>query len=204
MEEKDEKSYESLNDIGVSLFAEAKYEEALSYFEKAMKINNSEISLYYNKASCEENLGRYNEAIQDYNKGVEINPKNIKILYSLFKLYKIKGEFEEALDVIDKIIIFQPYNNSTYIKERDSLQDLQNESKRKEILMENEEFLEAEEVCNNLLKECPQSHLIQNDYIKILLSKEKYGKIRSFIKEKVCEENKKTHMYFNYYLGVLF
>ena len=121
MEEKDEKSYESLNDIGVSLFAEDKYEEALSYFEKAMKINNSEISLYYNKASCEENLGRYNEAIQDYNKGVEINPKNNKILYSLFKLYKIKGDFEEALDVIDKIIIFQPYNNSTYIKERETL-----------------------------------------------------------------------------------
>lgn len=202
MEEKDEKSYESLNDIGVSLFAKGDYEEALSYFEKAIKIKNSEVTLYYNKASCEENLYRYNEAIQDYNKGLEINPKNIKILYSLFKLYKIKGDFEKGLDVIDKIIIFQPYNNSTYIKERDSLQDLQNESKRNEILMKNEEFLEAEEVCKNLLKECPQAHLIQIDYIKILLSKEKYAKIMSFIKEKVCEENKKTHMYFNYYLGL--
>ena len=35
--------------------------------------------------------------------------------------------------------------------------------------MENEEFLEAEEVCKNLL---PKDHLIQIDYIKILLSRQ--------------------------------
>ena len=72
MEEKDEELYKILNKIGISLYKEEKYEEALINFEEAIKINDSEDVLYFNKASCENKLNLYNEAIKDYNKGLEI------------------------------------------------------------------------------------------------------------------------------------
>ena len=108
MEEKDEELYKILNKIGISLYKEEKYEEALINFEEAIKINDSEDVLYFNKAGCENKLNLYNEAIKDYNKGLEINPKDVNHLFKLYNIYKIKGDFEKAIQTLDKILKLEP------------------------------------------------------------------------------------------------
>ena len=196
MEAEDEYTYNQLNEIGISLFNKKKYAEALVYFERAINKNDSSEILYFNKASCEENLKHYSEAIKDYEKGLEINPKTSDALYDLFKLYKIKGDFNEAIDTIKKLIKLEPLNN-TFNQALTLIQDLKKLENKVEELTENKEFEEAEETCAYLLKESPQAPFIQINYIEILLEGEKYSEIVSFIEDKVCQENVKSYRFFN-------
>ena len=200
MDEKDEELYKSLNKIGISLYKEEKYEEALINFEEAIKINDSEDVLYFNKAGCENKLNLYNEAIKDYNKGLEINPKDVNNLFKLYNIYKIKGDFEKAIQTLDKILKLEP-ENEIYIKEQKLIKEIENEACILEILMEEEEIIEAEKVCKKLLKESPQAHSIQMKYIQILFSNFKYSDIKLFIENEVCKENISKYDYFSYYLA---
>ena len=200
MEEKDEELYKILNKIGISLYKEEKYEEALINFEEAIKINDSEDVLYFNKAGCENNLNLYNEAIKDYKKGLEINPKDVNHLFKLYNIYKIKGDFEKAIETLDKILKLEP-ENEIYMKEQKLIKEIENEACILEILMEEEEIIEAEKVCKKLLKESPQAHSIQMKYIQILFSNFKYSDIKLFIENEVCKENISTYDYFSYYLA---
>ena len=196
MEEEDEYTYNQLNEIGISLFEKKKYAEALVYFERAINKNDSSEILYFNKASCEENLKHYSEAIKDYEKGLEINPEKSDALYDLFKLYKIKGNFDEAIDTVKKLIKLEPLNN-TYNQALSLIQDLKKLENKVEELTENKEFEEAEETCAYLLKESPQAPFIQINYIEILFEEENYSQIVSFIEDKVCQENVKSYRFFN-------
>ena len=200
MDEKDEELYKILNKIGISLYKEEKYEEALINFEEAIKINDSEDVLYFNKAGCENKLNLYNEAIKDYNKGLEINPKDVNNLFKLYNIYKIKGDFEKAIQTLDKILKLEP-ENEIYIKEQKLIKEIENEACILEILMEEEEIIEAEKVCKKLLKESPQAHSIQMKYIQILFSNFKYSDIKLFIENEVCKENISKYDYFSYYLA---
>ncbi len=103
MEEKDkteeeENPFSYLYKMGVLFYQEKKYEEAIQYFEEAIKLDKSKEELYFFKAECEESLKQYNKAINDYKKGLSINPKDAQNLNRLNRyalLYKKIGKFKE-------------------------------------------------------------------------------------------------------------
>ena len=101
---------------------------------------------------------------------------------------------------MDKILKLEP-QNEIYIKEQKLIKEIENEACILEILMEEEEIIEAEKVCKKLLKESPQAHSIQMKYIQILFSNFKYSDIKLFIENEVCKENISTYDYFSYYLA---
>ena len=50
------KSWEDLKEKGNSLFKQQKYEDAINYYERAIRLNNSIEVLYSNKGTCEKCL----------------------------------------------------------------------------------------------------------------------------------------------------
>ena len=64
--------------------------------------------------------------------------------------------------------------------------------------MEEKKFDEVETICKKLLKELPQYHSIQMNYIQILLSNCECSDIKSFIDNEVCKENISS-LYFSLY-----
>jgi len=72
------KSWETLKEKGNTLFKQNKFNEAIEYYERAIKINNTIEVLYSNKGTCEKCLKNYKQAIKDYKKALEINPKKYK------------------------------------------------------------------------------------------------------------------------------
>ena len=90
------KSWETLKEKGNALFKQNKFNEAIDYYERAIRINNSIEVLYSNKGTCEKCLKKYKEAIRDYKKALEINPKNTKNLNRLASVYIIVGNLGEA------------------------------------------------------------------------------------------------------------
>ena len=107
------KSWETLKEKGNALFKQNKYNEAIDYYERAIKINSSIEVLYSNKGTCEKCLKNYKQAIKDYKKALEINPKNTKNLNRLASVYLIVGNFGEAKIIQQKALNLEP-NNSVY------------------------------------------------------------------------------------------
>ena len=107
------KSWETLKEKGNALFKQNKYNEAIDYYERAIKINNTIEVLYSNKGTCEKCLKNYKQAIKDYKKALEINPKNTKNLNRLASVYIIVGNLGEAKIIQQKALNLEP-NNSVY------------------------------------------------------------------------------------------
>jgi tetratricopeptide (TPR) repeat protein len=76
-----------LLDKAKSLYLEGKYEEAITWIDKALEIDpgnaqvlNSKTLALYNKGLTLDNIGNHEEAITWYDKALEIDPVNIDIL----------------------------------------------------------------------------------------------------------------------------
>ena len=68
------------NIIGITYYDSKRDEEALGFYDKALKINPNYASAYNNKGWSLSNLGKDEEAIIEYDKALKINPKYIKCL----------------------------------------------------------------------------------------------------------------------------
>ena len=65
---------------GNTLFDQRKYTDAITYYDKALQINSTDINVLYNKALALDSLGKHDEAISYYDKVLEIDPADIAAL----------------------------------------------------------------------------------------------------------------------------
>ena len=193
----DSKSWEALKEKGNALFKQNKYEEAINYYEKAIKLNNTIEVLYSNKGTCEKCLKKNKEAIRDYKKALEINPKNTKNLNRLASVYIIVGNLGEAKMTQQKALNFEP-NNSVYKDQMGTIEKIiEDEQKMKEKINENK-FDEAEEVCKKLLEKVPAFSDLKKYYIKILIENVKLQDALAFISKEINFEDKMKDSEFDY------
>ena len=128
----DDKSWEVLKEKGNALFKEQRYEEAIKYYEKAIKLNENIEVLYSNKGTCEKCLKEYKQAIRDYKKALEISPKNTKNLNRLASVYILIGNLGEAKILQQKALNLEP-NNSAYKSQMTTIEKIiEDETKMKE------------------------------------------------------------------------
>lgn len=95
---------ESFSNRGTSFITLGKYEEAIGFFENALKLDPNYIEAYYRMAMALIGLGKYEEALQNLENYLKINPKNAEILNHKGSLLNLQGKREEALDCFDKAI----------------------------------------------------------------------------------------------------
>ena len=84
------------------------YRDALSDYNKAIKINPCYDEAYINRGNLFEGLGFYDEALSDYNKALEINPDSIEALNNRGNLYRIIGNYEESNEDLNKTLEIDP------------------------------------------------------------------------------------------------
>ena len=67
---------ESLVERGKLSLDELKFDEALSYFEQALLLDQNNPELWNYKGVALRSMGRYNDAIDCFNKSLEIDPRD--------------------------------------------------------------------------------------------------------------------------------
>jgi len=190
-------SWEVLKEKGNALFKQSKYNEAINYYERAIKINNTIEVLYSNKGTCEKMLKNYKQAIKDYKKALEINPKNTKNLNRLASVYIIVGNFGEAEMNQQKALNLEP-NNSVYKEQMNTIKKiLEDEQKLREKLKE-QKFDDAEEICKRLIEKAPAFTDFKKEYIQILLENVKLQDTLAYISKEVNAEDKMKNEEFDY------
>ena len=196
-----DKSWEVLKEKGNALFKEKRYEDAIIYYEKAIKINNSIEVLYSNKGTCEKKLEKYKEAIRDYKKALEINPKNTKNLNRLASVYIIVGNLGEAKMTQQKALNFEP-NNSEYKEQMGTIEKIiEDEQKMREKINE-QKFDEAEEICKKLIEKVSDFSDLKKNYIKILIENVKLKDALAYINKAINFEDKMKDPEFDYLIAL--
>ena len=64
----------ALDNKGLALYNLGKYEEAIEWYDKVLKIDPNDVNALNNKGLALNNLGKYQEAIEWYDKALEIDP----------------------------------------------------------------------------------------------------------------------------------
>jgi len=73
-------------DQGVSLQDEARFEEAIEAFDKAIEEDPKNGGAWYRKAVCLTELERYNEAMECVGTAIQIDPRDLNALKLKFGL----------------------------------------------------------------------------------------------------------------------
>jgi tetratricopeptide (TPR) repeat protein len=98
------RTYQKLVTQGLSLFKLGRYEEAISFFDRAISIKSDYYEAWYNRGICLFRLGRYEEAIRSYDEVVNIKSDHYEAWCNrgvcLFRL----GRYEEAIRSYDEVV----------------------------------------------------------------------------------------------------
>jgi Tfp pilus assembly protein PilF len=91
------------------------YEEALSYFEKAIKKDPNDIDGYFLIGYCKSELGYYEEAIEAFKQVIRINPDYYaEVHYNLGIAYDNLGRYQESLESYKQAIRINPVYAEAY------------------------------------------------------------------------------------------
>lgn len=100
------------------------YEEAVSWYDIAIKNNPQDIVAWYNKGNVLDNIGKLEQAISCYNKVLEIIPNDISSMYNKAIVLSKIGKFEEATSLFEEIISIDPTHIGALTNRRVSLDKL--------------------------------------------------------------------------------
>ncbi|KAL8152752.1 hypothetical protein V2J09_010512 [Rumex salicifolius] len=89
-------SVEEIKNAGTREYKKGLYENAISFYDKAIALNPQNASCHNNKAAALSNLGRITEAVEECLKAVNCNPSYIRAHYRLGNLYTRMGQVDEA------------------------------------------------------------------------------------------------------------
>ena len=192
-----ETSWESIKEKGNALFKEKRYKDAITFYQKALKINPNIEVLYSNKGTCEKCLKDYKQAVRDYQKALDINPKNTKNLNRLASVYIIQGDIGQAKMVQEKALNLEPYN-STYKEQMTVIEKILEDQIKLEDKINEKKFDDAEEVCKRLIEKISDNSLLKIKYIKILIENVKLTECLSYINKEVNDNDKQSDESFDY------
>ncbi|HHT9130186.1 MAG TPA: tetratricopeptide repeat protein [Candidatus Brocadiaceae bacterium] len=101
-------SSEGLYSKGLSFLFSGDYENALSYFEEAVRKNSNQTAASFQIGYCKANLGRYAEAIEAYKQAIRIKPDNADAYHSMGVAYTNLGRYTEAIETFKQEIHIEP------------------------------------------------------------------------------------------------
>ena len=100
--------------IGTCYVQTKKPIKAITYLEKAIKINNNHVATLNNLAGAYFELNRYNDAIEIYQKLLKIEPNFNQAKNNLAACFgKIKNH-AKAIEIIEQLLKKDPYNFEAY------------------------------------------------------------------------------------------
>lgn len=100
----------SLCSKGSRLTIQGKYEEALTYFEKAAETNPDDPAVWYGLGSCFVGLDRPTDAIAAYRRPIQQNPDNAAAHFVLAMYYKAIERYELEISTLQEVLRIEPAN----------------------------------------------------------------------------------------------
>ena len=102
--------------LGIIYHAAKQIDDAIKYYDKAIKLNPLFAEAFYNRGLAKSDLSDEEEAIKDYDKAIELNPQYAKAYNNRGVAKSNLGDKEEAIKDYDKAIELNPkyakaYNN---------------------------------------------------------------------------------------------
>lgn len=67
-------SVDELIKAGKTLLVEGKFEDALSYFEQALLLDQNNADIWNQKGVTLRSMGRYDDALECFNKALQLDP----------------------------------------------------------------------------------------------------------------------------------
>lgn len=103
-------SSEGLFNRGIFYLAAEDYRNAISCFEKAVKINPRYAAAHFFTGYSKDALGQYPEAIEAYRQAVRIEPYFVEAHLRLGKIYSRLERYVEAVESYKQVVRIQPEN----------------------------------------------------------------------------------------------
>ncbi len=97
---------------GITLTGQAKYDEALASFNKALKIEPSFVDAYYNLGILQDSMGNHKKALKTFKKILKYNPEDYDTIFKIATINYGLGNLEDAETYINQI----PPENPNYKK----------------------------------------------------------------------------------------
>lgn len=96
--------------FGLFALEAEKFEESISYFQKAVALNPSNSEYIFNLANAYYLNGWIDEAVSFFKTAIAREPENVEYIYALAYLYYRNNEFDKAKSQADKILkVMQDY-----------------------------------------------------------------------------------------------
>jgi protein O-GlcNAc transferase len=105
---------EQILQVGASLHAEGKLDEAILWYQKAITLNPKSDLTYNNLGNVLQDKGQIDEAIVCYQKALQINPHFAGAYYNLGDALQDKGHIDEAAHCYQRSIALDPKFASAY------------------------------------------------------------------------------------------
>jgi len=102
-------------DKGIELYDLGKYEEAITYFKKALEIDPNNAHALNNIGRAYAQLADYEIAKKYFEQAIQIDPNYQNALSNLGHVYQILGKYEEAIKYYEESLKINP-NNIEVIK----------------------------------------------------------------------------------------
>jgi FkbM family methyltransferase len=105
---------EEINEIGVILVRERKWEQAKVYFKSVIDLDPDCVLAHYNLGCVFQGQHRYPEAITSYLRSLKIDANYIDSLKNLGYVYYKNGQADLAQECFQKILQLNPNHSETY------------------------------------------------------------------------------------------
>jgi len=102
-------NYLAHNSMGIALFAEGRYEEALDNYNKSINIRPDYIRPYHNRGALYVSIGQYKKAMADYDRAIFLSPNTAEIYNNRGILYSVLRRHRRAIMDYTEAIRLKPY-----------------------------------------------------------------------------------------------
>lgn len=112
-----EETKEAIVDIAATLMEASRWEESLSYLEKAIAIDPKFRNIYGYRGMLYQNLGRHEDGIKDFNTCLSIDATASQCLTLTSSCHQALGNFSGAAQYFDRLMEVEPSSFAWFKKE---------------------------------------------------------------------------------------
>jgi tetratricopeptide (TPR) repeat protein len=117
----------ALHEKGRSLYMESKFQDAIDYFDKVLKIDANHIDALFDKGRSLYQQHKFEEAIDWFDNALRVKPTYVQVLNKKGNALHNLGKYPKAIECYDKVLEINPNNTSAQKGKKDALNYLPQE-----------------------------------------------------------------------------